>query len=103
MAGRSAAPAATGASRNASTALLTARPLAEQPVAHGAPHAADAVLPGDLLALGVRAAVVGDRLFVDAPAAARDLGRDLGLEAESILAQRDVAQHVGAEDLVAGP
>ena len=42
--------------------------LAEQPVAHGAPHAADAVLPGDLLALGVRAPVVGDRHLVDAPA-----------------------------------
>jgi hypothetical protein len=31
-----------------------------------------------------------------------DLGRDLGLDAEAILTQRDVPRHLGAEDLGAG-
>ena len=65
------------------------------------PHRGDRVPPADLLALGVHPAVVRDRHLVDPAAQVRHLGRELGLEAEAIRAQRDAAQDVGAERLVA--
>ena len=67
-----------------------------------APEGADAVAPADLLALVVGAARVGDADLVDRAAELRDLGRDLRLEAEAVLFDRDALEHLAAEDLVAG-
>ncbi|EAU68603.1 hypothetical protein STIAU_8807 [Stigmatella aurantiaca DW4/3-1] len=60
------------------------------------------VLPANLLALLVGAAVVADGHLVHAPAAAGDLRGDLGLEAEPLFLHPDGFQHLGAEGLVAG-
>ena len=66
------------------------------------PQRGDAIAPRDLLALVVVAAVVGDRLLVDAAAQPRDLRRDLRLEPEPVRLDLDLPQHLAAEDLVAG-
>src|SRR3954452_1457434 len=66
------------------------------------PDRAEAVAPGDVLALGVGAAVVGDRHLVDAQLPAADPAGDLGLDPEVVLAQRQRLQHLGAKRLVAG-
>ena len=60
-----------------------ARSLGE-PVLQQHPQRDEAVAPGDLLALFVAAAVVGDRHFVDAVAALEDLRRQLRLDAEAV-------------------
>src|SRR5579862_926621 len=62
----------------------------------------ESVLPPDLLAVGVGAPVVIDPDLVDAPRAPRELGGHLGLEAETVLAQRKSLDHFAAEDLVTG-
>src|SRR3954453_14932512 len=71
------------------------------PKAHEGADGEDAVAPGDLLALFVRAAVVGDRHLVQARAAAQDLRRDLRLEAEVVGDEGDRAHESAAERLVA--
>ena len=60
------------------------------------------VLPADLLALGVGASAVRDAHLVHPPAASSDLGRDLRLEAETVLLDGDRRDHLPAEHLVAG-
>ncbi len=58
-------------------------------VADDADRGPHAVAPADLLALGVGAPAVGDADLVDPPPAAGDLGRQLRLDPEAVLAQRD--------------
>src|SRR5919199_5462944 len=60
------------------------------------------VLPGDLLALGVGASVVGDRHLVDTELAGADLAGDLRLDREVVLRQGQRAQDVDPEGLVPG-
>src|SRR5262245_8824767 len=74
---------------------------AQQVVLDYAPDGAHAVPPTDLLALAVGAAGVGDADLVDAAAELRHLRRDLRLEAEAVLLERDALEHLAAEDLVA--
>src|SRR5207249_11459502 len=62
----------------------------------------DAVAPRDLLAIGVGAAAVADGHFVDSAAPARDLGRELRLEAEAVGPEAQPVEHLPAEGLVAG-
>ena len=82
------------------------RALAQAPprrrVPHDAVDRADAVLPPDLLALGVRAARVRDADLVDPPARGRDLRGDLGLEPEAVLLDLDRLDHLTPERLVTG-
>ena len=61
--------------------------LIDESVLHQRPQGREAVLPGDLLALGVVAPLVGDRHLVDARPALEELGRDLGLDAEALAVQ----------------
>src|SRR6185369_3744732 len=61
-----------------------------------------AVFPSDLLAFFVGAPVVADGNFVDTQLAFGHLHGDLGLEAETVAADRNALQQVGAEDFVAG-
>src|SRR5262249_31785458 len=63
----------------------------------------DTVAPGDLLALRVRAAVVGDRELVDPQILpSTQAAGDLGLDSEIVFAQLERADHLRAECLVAG-
>src|SRR5713101_8831604 len=66
------------------------------------PDRAEPVAPRDLLALLVRATVIGDRQLVDPELALADLGRDLRLDPELVLAQVERAQHLRTKSLVAG-
>jgi hypothetical protein len=70
-------------------------------VLQDAPEGANSVLPRDLLALLVRPAGVRDPDLVDPAAKARDLRDDLGLEAEAVLLERDLPEHLPRERLVA--
>src|SRR5258706_917879 len=63
---------------------------------------AEPVAPADLLALGIGAPVVRDADLVDAHAQLGDLRGDLGLEAETVLLDRDRLDHLAPEGLVAG-
>src|SRR5207247_11398615 len=63
---------------------------------------AHAVLPADLLAFGVRAAVVGDADLVDPPVAGGDTRGDLRLEAEAVLLDVDRLDDLSTKDLVTG-
>src|SRR5581483_8847422 len=68
---------------------------------HDVPDRGHPVLPADLLALGVRAARVGNRHFEDSRAGLRQAGRDLGLEAEPIRRQAERSRQIPADGLVA--
>src|SRR5262245_42763804 len=73
-----------------------------EPVLHQAPDRRHAVLPVDLLALSVVAAVVGDRDLVDPPPAAGHLHGELRLEPEPVRPEDEAVEHLPPEDLVAG-
>src|SRR6476646_3449442 len=65
-------------------------------------HGADAVAPGDLLALGVRAPEIADRNLVQAHLAlAQDLGRQLGLDREVVGDEVQRTHEITTERLVA--
>ena len=66
------------------------------------PQHAEAVAPGQLLALFVLARLVGDRHLEDALALLEQPGGDLGLDREAALAQRQRLEDVGPDRLVAG-
>src|SRR4051812_29336585 len=77
--------------------------LLREPAANERTEDDEAVAPGDLLSLVVLAAGVGDGHLVDAVTGAQDARRDLRVETPARLAQRrDLARHVGRENLVAG-
>src|SRR5688572_7767987 len=78
------------------------RSLVPVTVLHDAPQRPDAVPPSDLLPLLVRPARVGDADLEDPALQARELGGDLRLEAEPVLADGDLLQDLAAEHLVAG-
>src|SRR5262245_18808543 len=59
-----------------------------------------AVPPRDLLAFLICAPVVTDGNFVDPTTKLGDLDGHLGLEAKTVGLERELAQHVTAEDLV---
>ena len=63
------------------------------------PKGRQAVLPADLLALGVVAARVGDRHFVDPALELGDLDRDLGLEPETARLEAELSQDVPRKTL----
>src|SRR5262245_58877422 len=65
------------------------------------PQRDDAVAPTDLLALGIGAAVVGDRNLVDPHPEPRRLDHQLGLDVEAVGPQRKLLQDRGTEGLVA--
>ena len=71
-------------------------------VAHDRPEGGDGVLPADLLALFVRAPVVGDGHFEDAVAAPRHFRRELRLDAEAARLDGHGLDDLAAEHLVAG-
>ena len=75
----------------------------EEAEAHERADGAEAVAPRDLLALGVRAAVVGDRHLVEADAGPepQHLGGELRLDPEVVGDRVQVADEVAAEGLVA--
>src|SRR5436190_14491838 len=80
--------------------------LIHEPVADDADERAEGVFQADLLTFLVGAAGVADRHLVDAPGrparpAARDLGRDLRLEAAAVAAQLPALQPLAPDDLVA--
>src|SRR5207302_6830020 len=81
---------------------LSPSPLAVQPHREEHVQRLEPVAPGDLLALRVRAAVVGDRELVDPQTAEADLRGDLRLDPEAVLAQVERAQNVDPERLVPG-
>ncbi len=62
---------------------------------------AEAVTPGDLLALVDFTPGIGDRHFVNAVATAQHLGRDFGFEVEAIGDNGHALDHLGVEQLVA--
>jgi hypothetical protein len=62
----------------------------------------EAVFPADFLAFFISAAVVTDGHFVNAEFALGALHDDFGLEAETVGADGDALQQVGAKDLVTG-
>src|SRR5206468_6452145 len=63
---------------------------------------AEAVDPGELLAVFGGAGVVADGCLVDALAALEEAGDDLGLDREAGLAEWEGAEEVGAHHLVTG-
>src|SRR5215469_1118382 len=63
---------------------------------------APAVLPADLFAFSVRAAMIDDRHFVDASAEFGDFDSHLSLDAEAIGVQMHALKEVARENLVAG-
>src|SRR3954468_4024232 len=73
------------------------RPSAEEVVLDDAVERPHAVLPADLLAFLVGAAVVGDAHLVDAAVQLRHLGRELGLDAEARLLDVDGLDDLAAE------
>src|SRR3989344_3374662 len=75
------------------------RPL--EAAAQQGPEVSPTVPPGDLLAFGVGAAAVGDGRLVDAQMPFADAGGHFRLEAEAVGLERDGAEDVGAEGLVA--
>src|SRR6266851_6287804 len=83
---------------------MAAAPLWSGPAGAGvfrdAPDSPDAVGPADFLAFLVGPARVGDADLIDSAPQARDLGHDLGLEAEAVLLDRDLLEHPAREDLV---
>src|SRR5262249_54491046 len=78
---------------------LGPHPLAHRRVRHDAVERPDTVAPPDLLAFVVRATRVRDPDLVDPPAPARRLGRDLGLEAETVLLDHDALDDLAPERL----
>ena len=62
----------------------------------------EAVLPADLLAFPIVAAVVGNGDLVYPKAEAGDLGGDLGLDAEAVRAQPHALHHLARHHFVAG-
>jgi hypothetical protein len=75
--------------------------LAETELEHR-PDRRHGVLESDLLPLVVRPPVVGDRDLEEAIPAARDLRRDLRLDAEAGRLDGERLDHLAPEDLVAG-
>ena len=73
----------------------------EQVVSQDAPECGESVLPGNLFALRVGAAGIGDGNFVDSPASLRDLGGEFRLEAKAIGLEFDILQNFAAKNLVA--
>src|SRR5574337_299421 len=59
-----------------------------------------AILPGDLLPLGIGPAVIGDRDLIDATVKLRHLHGQLRLDAESIRFEPQPLEDFGSEDLV---
>src|SRR5262249_32960310 len=73
---------------------------AEESEHEHAPERDETVAPVDLLALGVRPPVVGDRHLVDADAEPSRLDHELRLDVEAIRPQGKPSEHGGAERLV---
>jgi len=78
-------------------------PSPEQVIAEGAPDSPNSILPRDLLALGVGAAVIRDGDLIHAPASLGHLGRHLWLEPEPVLLELDLLQDFPSKSLVARP
>ena len=74
----------------------------EEPVLEQQPEGLDAVLPADVLALCVAAAVVADGHLVDARVPLGQPRGELGLDAEAVALEGDLLEDVGADGLVAG-
>jgi len=74
--------------------------LIEKAEADDVEERGQAVLPADLLALGIVTAGVGDGHLVDAAFLLGHFGRDLGLAAESFRLDFDSLRDFAAEDLV---
>src|SRR5262249_8546028 len=74
--------------------LVLAADVGTQREAEDGPEGGEAVLPADLLALGILSAVIRDRHLVDAAAEVGDLRRELRLEPEAVGTDRDALQDV---------
>jgi len=67
-----------------------------------AAYGAKAVLPVDLFAFGVRAAVIGNGDLVNTDTKSGNLGGDLGFKAEAVLFDFDALDNLATEGFVAG-
>ena len=72
----------------------------EQPEAEDVIDRGDAILPSNLLPLGIGPAMIGDRDLIDAAVKLRHLHGQLRLDAEPIRHEAKVLEHFGSEDLV---
>src|SRR5512138_1916870 len=92
-----------GASANLCDGTLVHRGLRrEQIELHDVPEGGDAIGPPDFLSLGVRAAAVADRHFVDSRTRLGETRSELRLEAKSVRRKWQTPHQVGAHHLVAG-
>ena len=60
------------------------------------------IAPANLFAFGVGAARIGNSHLVDTRLRPGNFGRDFRLEAEAVLLNPDILDHLAAEGLVAG-
>src|SRR5262249_61734199 len=87
--------------KRTATSRPFAAPSAKETEPEDVAQRGDPVPPCDLLAFLVGSSVVANWDLVDSAAEFRDLHRDFGLEAEPVGLEREPAQHLVPEDLVA--
>src|SRR5579872_558257 len=76
--------------------------IVDQPEVQDDAERADAIAPTDLLPFLIGTAVIADGNLVNPQLSLGRLHRDLGLEAETVAADRNALEEVGAKHLVAG-
>src|SRR5436309_11119949 len=90
----------SGSARRARSGLED--PVPQPGVPYDAASGVEPVTPPDLLAFGVGPSRVTDAYLIDPPATLGDFGRDLRFEAESVLPQGEILNHLPPKRLITG-